>query len=335
MKKMLSGLLTISMLFFSGFCCPRTTLASAVTASSATETFRKQIMTSSGVNCVSDIMVSEPVFDSVKNGQEEYRKKVEIKNDFFVKGGKKCISTNFLGFYFSYNGKDVSVDENRLMVTQDDDLTMRWKTSSSEEVYNAPGQSVVSQRIGIYNRDTFITDFEHTDAFHVDVVCSADGEVTYNIKSLDSTPNDTLQISDLAVNSETLKKKLTRTVSEKMIKHVRDIQIDEDDKYRYIVKELDISYTGKDNKLIGETTIQAYFRYNKNTREVQCLSTSHAESSGKVDVYMRSGNETRTYGGAYGEIKVKYPSHGFEKTYREFVVMKCDSNGNVTCKFFT
>ena len=335
MKKMLSCLMAASMLFVSGLYCPQIALASAEGTSSMAQSVKKQIMTSSGVNCVSDITVSEPVLDGIKNGQEEYRKKVEVKNDFFVKGDKKCISTNLLSFYFSYNGKDASVDENKLMILQDDDLTHHWKTSSSEEVYNAPGQSVVSQRIGIYNRETIVNDLEHNDAFHVDVICEADGEVTFNIKSLDEAQSEALKISDLMVNNEALKKKITRTMSEKTIEYVRDLQTSEDDRYRYITKEFNLAYTDKDNKLLGGTTIQACFRYNKNTREVQCLSTSHSEGADGIEVYMRSGNETRTYGGAYGEIKVKYPSRGIDKTYREVVVIKCDSNGNVTSKFIS
>lgn len=75
MKKMLSCLMAASMLFVSGSCCPKIALASAEGMPSMTQSVKKQIMTSSGVNCVSDITVSEPVLDGIKKGQEEYQKK--------------------------------------------------------------------------------------------------------------------------------------------------------------------------------------------------------------------------------------------------------------------
>ncbi len=328
MKKMLSCLMATSMLFISGMYCPRV-FADETAPLSWTSIAKKQIMTSSGVTCKSEINVSNPVLD----GQSDYRRKVEIKNDFFVKGDKKCISTNLLSFYFSYNNNGVSVDGNQIMVNQDDDLTKRWKTSSSEEIYNTHGQSIVSQRIGIYNRETLINDFENTDAFHIDVICSKSGEVTFNIKSLDGEQNDVLNVSNFTVQQEKLKKKLSRMWSEKTLVNAHDLQNSEDDLYRYITKEFHVVYTNHENKILGETTVQACFRYNKNTREVQCLSTSHEENSNKINVYMRSGNETRTYGGAYGEIKVKYPSGGIQKTYKEVLIIKCDSNGDVVSKF--
>ena len=327
MKKLLSYLLTTTLLFVSGMCCPST--ASAAWTSTA----KRQVLTSSGVTCISEINISEPALTSVKNGQSEHRKKVEVKISFFRKEDEKCISSNLLSFYFTYNGTNAAVDENQLMVTQEDDLTKRWKTSSSEEIYVASGQSVVSQRIGIYNRGTVFNDFKNTDEFHVDVICSKTGDVTFNIKSMDELQVDDLRVSGLSVKKEQVKKKLNRVVSEKTIENIRDLRTTEDDLYRYNTKEFHIVYTDQDDKVLGDSTIQVCIRYNKSTHEVQCLSTSHAEKSKDIDVYMRSGNETRTSGGAYGTIKIKYTSKGVKKTHREVLAIKCDYNGNITNSF--
>jgi hypothetical protein len=123
------------------------------------------------------------------------------------------------------------------------------------------------------------------------------------------------------------------TITDK--KYVTDSKLDTNDIYRYITREIHVAYTTETGKLLDEAAIEANFRYNTKTREAQCLSTSNKEKNDKVAVTMRTGNETRAYGGAYGEIKLKYPFGAITKTLDEILIMKCDYSGNIISQFFT
>ena len=48
---------------------------------------------------------------------------------------------------------------------------------------------------------------------------------------------------------------------------------------------------------------------------------------------MRTGNETRTYGGAYGVIKLKDVPSTISKTFEEAIIVKCDSRGKIVTQF--
>ena len=133
--------------------------------------------------------------------------------------------------------------------------------------------------------------------------------------------------------SKKLKKRLIREVTERDKEYIRDSESKTDDEYRYITREIYLAYKDDKGNLLADSTIQANFRYNIETHEVQCLSTSNEEKNGKIDVSMRTGNETRTYGGAYGAIKVKYDSGTISKTFGEALIIKCDSRGKIITQF--
>lgn len=333
MRKLISYFMMLSLLFTGVSFCPRT--AFAKDSSSCWEIqHKKNVVTSSGVDCVSDICVSEAVPGGLdSNGKELYRKKVEIKNDFFLTNNDDYISGNLLCFYFIYNDDGVFLENKGVMKDETYNFNKNWKTTSSEEIYRAPEQCIVSQRVGIYNRDTSLQNLENTDEFHIDIICTNDGDISFNIKDVKISLIDSEKVSETTVKTEKLKKGLIREVSERDKEYIKDSESKTNDEYRYITREIYLAYKDDKENLLAELTIQANFRYNIETHEVQCLSTSNEEQNGKIDVSMRTGNETRTYGGAYGAIKVKYDSGTISKTFEEALIIKCDSRGKIITKF--
>ena len=333
MRKLISYFMMLSLLFTGVSFCPRT--AFAKDSSSCWEMKQKKhVVTNSGVDCVSDICVSEAVPGGLDlNGKELYRKKVEIKNNFFLTNNDDYISGNLLYFYFIYNDDGVFLEDKGVMKDETYNFNKHWKTTSSEEIYRAPEQCIVSQRVGIYNRDTSLQNLENTDEFHIDIICTSDGDVSFNIKDEKISLNDSEKVSETTVKTEKLKKRLIREVTERDKEYIRDSESKIDDRYRYITREIYLAYKDDKGNLFADATIQASFRYNRETHEVQCLSTSNEEQSGEIEVNMRTGNETRTYGGAYGEIKGKYPSKSSSKNFGEALIIKCDSRGKIITQF--
>lgn len=332
MRKLISCFMTLSLLFTGVSFGPQTAFAMDLNSGWAKN--ETSVINISGVNCASHLCISEAVpggFDS--NGKELYRKKVELKNDFFVAENNEYISEILLCFYFVYNNDEVYLEDKGLMKDNTHNSNKCWKITSSEEIYTAPEQCIVSQRVGIYNRDSSMQNLENTDEFHIDIICATDGEVFSNIKDTKISLNDGEKVSETTVKTEKLKKKLIREVSERDKEYIKDVEGKYNDKYRYITREIYLAYKDDEGNLLADSTIQANFRYNIETHEVQCLSTSNEEQNGKIDVRMRTGNETRTYSGAYGAIKLKYGSGTISKNFEEAVIIKCDSRGKIITQF--
>lgn len=333
MKKFFTCFMIIFIMFLG--LCPTTNTSFANEAGAGWEIkHQKHVVTISGVDCVSDINVSEAVFNGTdENGKDSYRKKVEIKNDFFLSGSDEYISGNLLHFYFVFNNDSVFLEGKNIMKDETFNFDKYWKTTVSEEIYNSPEQCIVSQRSGIYNRDTYLQNLGNTDEFHIDIICSTKGEISFNIKDAEISNNANEKVSKAVTKSKKLKKNLIRETSERDKQYIKDIESNNNDRYRYITREIYLAYKDNDGNLLADSTIQANFRYNLETHEVTCLSTSNEEQHGEIDVTMRTGNETRTYGGAYGEIKLKYSSNLFNKNFNEDVIIKCDSRGKIITQF--
>ena len=127
---------------------------------------------------------------------------------------------------------------------------------------------------------------------------------------------------------------MVRELTETHIEQLRDLENAENDVYRYIRRELNLVYKDNKGNIVADVIIHASFRYNIETHEVKCLSTHNIVKQGEVDVETRTGNETRSYGGAYGEIKLKYLTQkGTQKTFKDILIVKCDSMGNVLSAF--
>ena len=334
MKKFISYFMAFSLLF-AGINVGSTACANERQDISWQLSKQKNVVTSSGIDCISEISVSEAAPSGLdENGKELYRKKVEIKSDFFVKEKGEYISGGLLFFYFAYNNDDnVFIDGNGVMKDAASNYSKDWKTTFSEEIYKSQEQCIVSQRVGIYNRGKSLKDLENLDEFHIDVICSTNGEISFNIKAVDFSENDGEKISRKQFRTEPIKKNLVREVLEKDKEYIKDLESTNNDRYRYITKEIYLAYKDDNGNLLADTTIQANFRYNIETREVQCISTSNEEQSGDINVSMRTGNETRTYGGAYGLIKLKYADGSWNKTFSEALIIKCDSRGKIITQF--
>lgn len=333
MRKLIYYFMMLSLLFTGVSFCPRTAFAKDSSFCGEIQ-HKKNVVTCSGVDCVSDICISEAIPRGVdSNGKQLYCKKVELKNDFFLTNNYEYISGKRLYFCFIYNDDGVYLEGNGVVKEKTYNFNKNCKITSNEEICKSPEQCIVSQRVGIYNRNTSSQDLKNADNFHIEVVCTKDGEVSFNIKDEKISLNDSEKVSETTVKTEKLKKRLIREVTERDKEYIRDSESKIDDRYRYITREIYLAYKDDKGNLLSDATIQASFRYNRETHEVQCLSTSNKEQSGEIEVNMRTGNETRTYGGAYGEIKGKYPSKSSSKNFGEALIIKCDSRGKIITQF--
>lgn len=331
MKKILSTL--FSLLFITASTCINFAYASEKGCGWEVK-HKKNVVSCSGVNCLSDINISEAIFDGVDQyGKENYRKKVEVRSDFYLLDNNEYISGNLLCFYFVYNNSKVTLEKDGIMKDETYSFNKYWKTTSSEEVYESPQQCIVSQRVGIYDRDTSLQNLENKDEFHIDIMCSVTGEVSFNIKSIEGPKRVDERLSDPVIRIEKIKKNLVREISERDREYANDLKNTDNDRYRYITREIHIKYKNEEGDLLADALIEANFRYNIETHEVQCLSTFNEEKNGEIDVNMRTGNETRTYAGAYGEIKLKYLSGSSKKSFKESIIVKCDSRGVILTQF--
>lgn len=331
MKRLISCLMTIILSFT--VVSANSKIAVANNLNSALKASQKKyVVTSSGVECISNITVGEAISNGYDlNGKESFRKKIEIKNDFFLTESQEYMSGNLLCFYFVFDNEVASLENDRIIKDKTYSFNKYWKTTSSEEIYKSSEQCIVSQRVGIYNRDTTLQGLKNTDEFHIDIICTNTGEISFNIKSEKNSLNKNEKQLEAKTKIEKINKNLIREVSEKDIVCIDDLNSKNNNRYRYITREIYVAYKDGDGDLIADTTIQANFRYNIDTHEVQCLSTSNEEHKEEIDVTMRSGNETRTYAGAYGLIKLK--PGVMRKSFEEALVVKCDSKGEILTKF--
>ncbi len=291
----------------------------------------KKVIPGSMTDCNCIINVDDPLEIRTNEGRTEYIRKVEINNSFFIKGSKTYISGNILNIYFQYDNKSVSLKNDKVKVFPGYNEKC-WKVSSSEETYIAPKQCIASQKNYMYNRKNPQSKWENADEFHVDIMCSENGALKFNIKSIDNDAANETKVSQVSQGDKKLKKGLQRCIVESNEEYTNDLSGNTDDKYKYITRVVNITYKDSDGAL-ANVIIRANFRYNISTNEVQCLSTSYKENYGKININIRTVNETRTYGGACGEIKLRYISGCSISDYEETLIIKCDSKGNIISKF--
>ena len=106
-----------------------------------------------------------------------------------------------------------------------------------------------------------------------------------------------------------------------------------DDTYNYVTRQMKIFYTDLSGKILSRAIIEANFRYNKVSGEVECLSTSHANVLNtkhyNLKSFMRTGNRTKNSGGAYGEIDLIHDNGCLKENFEETITITCDSEGNI------
>lgn len=329
MKKILSCLLA----FFVGIVgCDNMT--SAAENSSGWELQQQTIGNNSGVECISKINVSEPICDGIDDsGLLSYRKKVEANVIYRLIKTNKIINEYSLHFYFEYNNNEVKLSEKGLMKNEIYAEDKIWKISSIEEVHNPPKQCVVSQRVGIYSRENGLqlTNLEQVDSSHLDIICTPDGTVTYNIEAVDDSVLYTTKTLETTANREQIKKDLIRISSTTVEKY--DDDNFKDNSYKYLTVKNHITYENNNGKILGDSIIKSNFRFNPATQEVVCLSMDNEHKEGNIDVNIRTGNILRSSSGAYGELTLKYPVGAIQKTFKESLVVKCDNKGEISCQF--
>lgn len=295
---------------------------------------QKNFLTEDGIKCVCETNISEPIANGFnENGEEIFRRKVEARTDFYFEETGEHLCSLFLAFYFVYDGENAWVEDNNLMREKAHVYNDDWKISANEGIYVAPGQCIVTLFSHINDKRIRA----RTDEFHADIICLKTGEIVF--KNVTKGPKEELdtegiRFTDLGLRTEQVRHNLIREVQETNIEQIRDLENDATDVYRYIRRYLDIAYKDNDGNVVAYVIMHATFRYNIETHEVKCLSTHNMVQQGKADASSRTGNETRTYGGAYGKINLKYlTSKGREKTFEDKIIVKCDPRGSVISAF--
>ncbi len=295
---------------------------------------KKSFLTEDGIKCVCETNISEPIANGFnENGEEIFRRKVEARTDFYFEETGEHLCSLFLAFYFVYDGENAWVEDNNLMREKAHIYNDDWKISANEGIYVAPGQCIVTLFSHINDKRIRA----RTDEFHADIICLKTGEIVFrNVTKGPKEELDTegIRFTDLGLRTEQVRHNLIREVQETNIEQIRDLENDATDVYRYIRRYLDIAYKDNDGNVVAYVIMHATFRYNIETHEVKCLSTHNMVQQGKADASSRTGNETRTYGGAYGKINLKYlTSKGREKTFEDKIIVKCDPRGSVISAF--
>ena len=145
-------------------------------------------------------------------------------------------------------------------------------------------------------------------------------------------PNQEFEIKNISNTTESIDNKLDRVVN--VSDKIYTSKAKNKDQYNYKTRRLDIFYKDKKGHDLAIVTIEVNFRYNKISHEVECISTSHREvelaDEWYVDLYsLRSGDETRNKGGAYGIIILSHEETLSYDKYHDYIFVKCDSQGNI------
>lgn len=291
-----------------------------------------------GIVCECETIISKPIQNGFnEKGEEIFRKKVEVRSEFYFEETGERLCGLFLAFYFAYDNENAWIEDDNLMKDQTFTLNKYYKVSANEEICVAPGQCIVSLFSHLNNRETSLKNLERTEELHADIICLANGEVFFRNVLMGHEENSNkegLKFIELGVKNERVRHNLVRELKETQIEQLRDLENTENDVYRYIRRDFNLVYKDNNDNIVADVIIHIPFRYNIETHEVKCLSTNNMVQYGEADVETRTGNETRSYGGAYGEIKLNYLTNkGTQKTFKDRLIIKCDSMGNVLSAF--
>ena len=144
--------------------------------------------------------VSEP-FKKEENASESY-KKAKLVGKFYSNGKKEINLKNSLEVTFKYDGQNACVENSDKDIVQTASINTsdKLKTTTKNEVYVSPNQCIVSSQTELYKKRKWY-DFRKTwgslDNFHTDIVCSSDGNIDFNCKSLSSMPNQEFEIKNI------------------------------------------------------------------------------------------------------------------------------------------
>lgn len=269
------------------------------------------------------------------NGNKFYQKKVRVAGLFFKNDeDKENAITNEFEVNFSYNGSVAWIND----INKDIKASItsipksKFKGSTCEKILNSDNQCIVSERINVFKKKTNKAKKKWKDAdnLHIDAVCSPTGEIAFYSKDYRKTQSLVKEVSE---TSALLENKVIRKVVEmnKLTTANKDGKSPSDDNYNYITREMKIIYTDLSGKVLSKGIIEANFRYNKSSKEVECLSTSHTNVISSKDdnlkAFMRTGNRTKNFGGAYGEIRFTHDTGYLKENFEETIIISCDSDG--------
>ncbi len=271
------------------------------------------------------------------NGNKFYQKRVRIAGLFFKSKDKKNVISNEFEVKFSYNGVSAWIDDTNkdIKASATSIPHSKFKGSTCEKVLNSDTQCIVSEQINVFKKKTNRAKKKWKDAdnLHIDAVCSPSGEITFNSKDHQKAQS---LVNEVSEKNASLENKVIR----KIVEVDRQLNINKnnespfDDKYNYITRQMKITYTDLSGKIISRAVIEANFRYNPASKEVECLSTSHtnviSSKDDNLQAFMRVGNRTKNCGGAYGKVKFKHHSGNLKEKFKETITITCDPNGNIT-----
>lgn len=271
------------------------------------------------------------------NGNKFYQKKIRVAGLFFKNEDKENVISNEFEVKFSYNGVSAWIDD----IDKDikSNVTSiphsKFKGSTCEKIFNSDSQCIVSEQINVFKKksNSAKKKWKDADNLHIDAVCSPSGEITFNSKDYQKTQS---LVNEVSEKSASLENKVIRKVVEvdRQINVNKNSDSSSDDKYNYITRQMKITYTDLSGKIISSAVIEANFRYNPASKEVECLSTSHANvissQYDKISSFMRTGNRTKNLGGAYGQIEFKHDTGYLKEKFKETITITCDSNGSIT-----
>ena len=188
MRKLMSILLAASFVF--GFC------QFGVFASDSSEEIswasieKKKLYLGNSIVYLANLKIGKPREVVNENGEKEYHKKVKVEGNYFITGKNEKILSSDLEMDFKYDGKSSSIvdkDIEREIKSEN----KKWKLSSSEEIFKSSSQSIVSEKMLISKKkkNSVRKKYKEIDNFHIDTVCTANGEINFNLKSLTKMPD--------------------------------------------------------------------------------------------------------------------------------------------------
>lgn len=278
-------------------------------------------------------------YEENQSDKDSYKcKTVVLTGKFYDANKNKLDLDHYLEVKFKFDGNTAMIEdpEKDIISMPKINETKKLRTSEQLDIYTAPNQCILSNKIEINKKRKWYDlrkTWRNIDDFHADIVCSNDGKITLNFQSIEDLPGQDFSINQISDESTKLSHGVTRRVV--VLDKVYKQDNAESDAYEYKTRTIEISYLNKDNKLCLNLGIDANFRYNKATNEVECVSTAYRETDldddWEVDsAFFRSGNETKNKGGAYGIINIENSLSYLGEEFEENISIKCDKNGTIS-----
>lgn len=274
------------------------------------------------------------------SGKKQFFKKARISGVFLDSKNNSSILNNSLEVTFKYDKNKAYIDNPGLNIKKSFYSTNEsaFKLSSKEEIFRSPSQCILSQQSNIYQKENWYNlrkTWDYYDNFHIDLICTPNGDIDFNLKSFPNLSSGNSILTNKSLKCTSLENDITR--QEIISDHVLNNN-NGNDKYNYLTRKIQLIYINKEGKGIANITLESNFRYNKESKESECLSTNHKEKTvyetDNINVSSRTGNRTRSEGGSYSNIEfehIKENSNVCNNScdFNSFVKTICDHNGNL------